>query len=718
MHSYFIINDHQYITFGDEMATLGKIDEYCAATEDWPQYIERLEFFLIANKVTEEEMKRATLLSVIGPRTFKLLRNLLTPEKPGDKSYAELVKVLTDHFSPKPSEIVQRSKFYNRSRKPNESISGFVAELRSIAEHCNFGPTLDAMIRDRVVCGINDDAMQKRLLAEGDKLTLAKALSLAQAYETAVKDATTLLPDSAQQIHRVNPAAAGQTPKKKLCYRCTGTGHSPGSCRFRKERCHNCHKVGHIKKACKQGGATRNVQFVDQTEPPTKNEYPLFTLTVSQSTPIAVSVEINSKSVNMELDTGAAVSLISEETYGQHWPQLQIEESNIQLKTYSGEFLETLGSVNVDVCYGKQQVTLPLVIVKGKGPSLFGRNWLERIKLDWPAIHKLQEDPLGSILSTHAAVFEETLGTLQGFKAQVHVDSAATPKFCKARTVPYAYRAMVEAELDRLVEQEILTPVQFADWAAPIVPVLKSDKKSVRICGDFKKTVNQASKVDKYPIPKIEDLFSSLAGGKAFTTLDMSQAYQQVLLDEPSKKLVVINTSKGLFQYNRLPFGVSCAPGIFQRIMESLLKGIPGVAVYLDDILVTGSSEEKHLASLKQVLARLQEAGLRLNRKKCKFLAPAVTYLGYRIDSEGLHPTEQKLKAVQLAPEPTNVTELKAYLGLLTYYGRFLPHLPSVLAPLYVLLQTDILWKWTPTEQEAFKRSKELLLSSTVGSTL
>ena len=186
-----------------------------------------------------------------------------------------------------------------------------------------------------------------------------------------------------------------------------------------------------------------------------------------------------------------------------------------------------------------------------------------------------------------------------------------------------------------------MTPVQFADWAAPIVPALKSDKKSVRICGDVKKTVNQVSKVNKYPIPKIEDLFSSLAEGKAFTTLDMSQAYQQVLLDEPSKKLVVINMSKGLFSII-LPFGVSCALGIFQRIMESLLKGIPGVVVYLDDILVMGLSEEKFLASLKQILTRLQEAGLQLNRKKCKFLAPAITYLGYRIDSEGLHPIQSR----------------------------------------------------------------------------
>ena len=148
--------------------------------------------------------------------------------------------------------------------------------------------------------------------------------------------------------------------------------------------------------------------------------------------------------------------------------------------------------------------------------------------------------------------------------------------------------------------------------------------------------------------------------------------------------------------------------------MDSLLKGIPAVVVYLDDILVTGPSEEEHLSSLKQVLTRLQEAGLRLNKRKYHFLVPSVTYLGYKIDSEGLHPTDEKLKAVQQAPEPASVTELKAYLGLLTYYGRFLPHLPSVLAPLYTLLHKDTPWRWTTTEQELFKQSKELLLSSRV----
>ena len=155
----------------------------------------------------------------------------------------------------------------------------------------------------------------------------------------------------------------------------------------------------------------------------------------------------------------------------------------------------------------------------------------------------------------------------------------------------------------------------------------------------------------------------------------MSQAYQQLLLDEPSRKLVVINTPKDLFEYNRLPFGIAFAPGIFQRVINSLLQGIPGVIAYFEDILVTGAYDTEHLESLKEVFKQLSEAGFRLHRK-CQFLAPEVTYLGYCIDSEGLHPTDDKLRAVQAASVPRNVTELKSYLGLLTYYGRFLPYLP------------------------------------------
>ena len=201
---------------------------------------------------------------------------------------------------------------------------------------------------------------------------------------------------------------------------------------------------------------------------------------------------------------------------------------------------------------------------------------------------------LHEVLNSHREVFKEELGKLKGHEAKIYIDSGAQPRFCKARSVPYAIRSKVETELARLERDGVIKPIQFADWAAPIVPVLKGDKQSIRICGDFKLTVNQASKLDKYPIPKIEDLFAQMAGGKFFTKLDMSQAYQQIVLEEELHEYVVINTHRGLFRYNRLPFGVSSAPGIFQRVMESVFRGIPGVVVYLDDILVTGASEEEH----------------------------------------------------------------------------------------------------------------------------
>ena len=154
--------------------------------------------------------------------------------------------------------------------------------------------------------------------------------------------------------------------------------------------------------------------------------------------------------------------------------------------------------------------------------------------------------------------------------------------------------------------------------------MMKNDG-GVRICGDFKSTVNRAARLDKYPIPRIEDLFASLAGGKTFLKLDLSHAYLQIALDETSQRYVTINTHKGLFRYTRLPFGIALAPSIFQRVMETLLQGIPRVSMYLDNILVTGASEQEHLANLAQVLQRLEAAGMRLKRSKCAFLLPSVS---------------------------------------------------------------------------------------------
>ena len=344
----------------------------------------------------------------------------------------------------------------------------------------------------------------------------------------------------------------------------------------------------------------------------------------------------------------------------------------------------------------------------GSGPSLLGRDWLSHVQLDWTQIDQVYNASLHSVLSRYPGVFQQGLGTLKGFKAKIYVEPDTLPRFNPACSVPYALRDKVEKELQRLQEEGTIEPVEFAEWAAPIVPVLKWDRNTVSICGDFSVTVNPVS---RYPIPKVEDLFARLSKGKHFSKLDLSQAYQQVPLEEDSKKYVVINTHRGLFRYTRLPYGISSAPGIFQRVIESILQGIDGVVVYLDDILITGASKEAHLKTLEEVFSRLDRAGLRVKKSKCEFMKSSVTYLGHRIDADGLYPLPDGVRAVKEAPTPNSVPKLKSYLGMLTYYSKFLPNLSTILHPLYQLLRKDAYWKWGAAQTKSFTASKDLLTS-------
>lgn len=159
---------------------------------------------------------------------------------------------------------------------------------------------------------------------------------------------------------------------------------------------------------------------------------------------------------------------------------------------------------------------------------------------------------------------------------------------------------------------------------------------------------------------------------------------------------------------------MSLALAIFQRVMENLLQGIRQVAVYFDDIIVTGKDTSEHLLTLEVVLSHLKEAGLGLKRNKCKFLAPSVSFLAYVINKHGIHPLLEKIWAIKDVPHPQSVTELKSFLGLLTYYNRFMPNLPTVLFPLYRLLCRDVQWRWTKEEKKAFAKSKDLLTSDSV----
>ena len=708
------------------MATHGRLSEYNSA-EDWISYVERLDQYFLANDVTEDTKKRAIFLSVVGDKTYKLIRDLVAPAKPTDKSFQALVDILTSHLEPAPSVIVERFKFNSRFRREGETAAQFLAELRNLARYCDYGGSLDDMLRDRLVCGINDGRMQRRLLAEKD-LTLKRTWEIILAMESADKYAEDLKQEvDVKPVNTIKTYPQQIHNSTRLCYRCGGK-HQATNCHFKEAECYACRKKGHIAKVCRskskgtrfvpqQSEKTHKVEShdLDADEPePDAAEYKLFTISSHENAPLMIEFLANGQPLQMELDTGASISLISEQQYKQLQGAPPLEKSSVILQTYTGENLSILGSIRVVATYNNQTNNLPLLVVKGNGPNLMGRDWLARFKVDWHRIHQLQSsDKLNDLLTKFDSIFKDELGTVKEVKAHIKLNQNSQPKFHKARTVPMALRHKVEIELDRLEKAKIIEPIRHSQWAAPVVPVIKGDG-SVQLCGDYRTTVNQAAQLDPYPLPKIEDLFASLAGGRVFSKLDLSHAYLQVLLDEESRNLVTVNTHKGLFRFNRLPFGVASAPAIFQRIMEGVLKGIPGVCIYLDDILITGQTEEQHLANLEQVFKQLEAAGMRLKRNKCCFNLPEVTYLGHQIDKNGLHPTEEKTKAILEAPTPKNTTELRAFLGLINYYGKFLPNLSMVLIPLYKLLKNNTSWKWSTEQAKAFQDAKNLLKSPRV----
>lgn len=698
---------------------IGNIQEYRQENELFSSYIERVELFFVANSIANDK-KVAAFLSVIGSKSYSLLRSLVAPAKPKEKSYKDLVAALKKHFEPTPIVIAERFHFHRRAQAVGETISEYMAELRRLTTHCQFGAYLDEALRDRLVCGLRNEGIQKKLLTEAD-LTLARALELSLGMEAAEKNARSL---------KVSEPAVNRIAAKP-CYRCGKTSHDQKDCRFREADCHNCGKKGHIAAVCrspKQNVAAKtrpprqrrgndrkrhSTKFITTEEHDTES-LSLHSIGGGATPPIKVPLIINNNLLNMELDTGATITIMSERQFREIFPGAKMEKSNVLLKTYTGESLPVVGEVVVQVQHNQQSRDLALTIVGGDGPSLLGRDWLKHLKLNWKAVHSLREhaiESLDDLLERYSELFTEELGTIKSFCAKLNVDPEACPKFFKARTVPYALKSAIEDELDRLEGEGIVEKVTHSEWATPIVAVPKPDGR-VRLCGDFKVTVNQSLSIEQYPLPKVEDLFATLAGGKKFTKLDLTQAYLQFELEPESQKYCTINTHRGLYQFKRLPFGIASAPALFQKVMDTILQGAPGAMCYIDDILVTGTTQTEHLKNLEEVFRRLQSHGIRMKRNKCLFMQESVEYLGHRLDADGIRATPEKVAAIMRAPMPKNVQQLRSFLGLLNYYRKFLPNLATIVQPLNDLLQKNRKWLWTTKCTQAVKTAKELLTTS------
>ena len=748
-----------------KMATSVKFEEFNG--EDIDTYLERILQHFIAldiknDNAADKNKRKAILLSSMGAETYRTLRDLCYPDAPATKEFDDLSALLKGYYTPKKLLVAERVKFRAAKQQTGESVTTYAARLRKLISTCGFvGDQIDDNLREQFISGLGMEATKRKLLSE--ELTFKQAYDRAIADEAAganVKDLSqgvhakfssprvppqqrprkahfsprygSRKPDDGRRNHPPDDRRHNQPQRKSFgkCPRCGFTNHKADECKYKTAECFKCHKIGHLRSECKTGQwqhRPRNQTHFVGEEELVDSVFNIDSVnsdkTVAGS--ITVSMDVEDVAIEFMLDTGSPYTIISDDMFKKSFPQLKLTTTTRRLHAYSGKELEVLGETSVRVQYGDQHAVLTLVVVRGSGrfaPALLGRDWLTRIRLNWKAILTAKGlysvsgseaiTRLEQLKTKYASIFESKLGSVQGHQAHLHVPENTKPIFVKARPVPFALRPAVESELERMEQEGIIYPVSFSDWATPLVCVPKSDG-SVRLCGDYKVTVNRVLKTDQHPIPTPEEVLSKMAGGEKFTKLDLKSAYQQLLLDEESQQYVTINTHKGLYRYTRLPFGTSSSPAIWQRFIDQAIQGIDMVCAIQDDVIISGRNDDEHLRNLEEVFSRFQKLGLKLKLEKCAFFEDSVVFFALRVSKDGVQPTEDKVRAIKEAPTPTNVNELRSWLGMLNFHAKFLPNISTVLAPLHDLLGNRA-WQWTSECDRAFQQAKDLLTSDRV----
>lgn len=708
--------------------------------EDFENFVQKFEAITDVYNMSPQR-KIAEFVSALPNSTFQLLKNLLHPLKFNSEevNFQKIVEVLEAHLKPKPLVIPSRHELLHRKQQEGESLSQFMAALRQLVIPCKYGEAImKEMLRDVFVAGIRSRAILDRIFEEDDA-DLDKIFKIALAVEKAEESTQQILHSKHKSsVDAVKPAPKQKFDKSKQsskpatahstdtkCYACGSNQHDWSACPVKSTlKCKYCQLSGHIesicqKKAKEQQQKKPNFRKGGKKKPAhdTFNVHNVKKL--RDYKPWFLNMCVQGVPIQMEVDSGTGASFCPLSIYKKFKVPMQSTSAEFNPYGEGSARLKPLGLATVEVTYRGRRASLPLYVLSGECTPLIGRQWLEELEILNQADLHMVEPISGNDKQTRwdldlsekfPELFSDGIGLAKNFVASITLKSDAKPVFRKARPIPFALRARVEDELNRMVNDGVLEHVDYSEYATPIVPVIQGD--AIRVCADYSCTVNPQLEIPQHPLPRLEELLFSIRNCKIFAKLDIRKAYLSLPVDELTAKTLTLNTHMGLFKPKRLMFGCASAPVIWTRYMEDVVQGIPGLAVFFDDILLGAESKEALQKKLLITLQRLNDNGLRLNYSKCEFFVKSVKYLGHQISAAGITKTKERVEAILMAERPDSTESLQHFLGMITFYGRYFPDMASEAAPLYEA--TKKTFQWNKKLETIFQRLKQVLASDKV----
>lgn len=693
-------------------------------SENWRKYRQRFELYLQASEknAKPDSLKIALLLNQMGDQAVDIYNTFSYAEGENKAHFDTILKKFEEYCHPRKNIVFERFKFFSRSQEEGEPVDKYVTDLKRLANPCEFESQADSLIRDRLVLGIKDKQLQERLLREPD-LELHKALNICRANETskqqvqeikgvetvnAVKSQTKTMPPQA----RFEARGSFTRPSTRKCSHC-GYQHQYRRCPAYGKTCGNCKGLNHFASECK-AKSVRSIQEEQVKEEWEQKETVVLSVRLKKevnSIEWRQQLTVCNRTVNFKVDTGSEVNIIPHSIYKTFDRAPALKSTSVKLWSYSGHDIQTVGICSAETTMGTKRMVFKYFITSDKSDPILGLEAASSLGLV-PKISTITAHSAEEVIEQFEDVFGEG-GVVKCNPYHITLDKEAIPTIAAARKVPLTLKTKLKEELDRMVHNGILVAVdEPSEWVHPIVIVSKPDGR-VRICMD-PRPLNKFIRREHYALPTVENSLAELQGARFFSVLDASAAFLQIPLDEDSSKLCTITTPFGRFHYKTMPYGISSAPEVFQKIINNMFQGIQGIVPYMDDILIHGETMEQHNERLRLVLERARQYNLKFSKKKLQLAKTTVKFLGHTITEQGISVDSSKVEAVKSMKSPSSKQELQRCLGMFTYLAKFIPNLAQVTSPLRQLLSNKVEFAWHHEQEEAFQNLKELVCKAPV----